>query len=128
MSSQRQNTEQLDTKIEHILAYILRIGVIVSAVVVLFGAVLYLFSHGKERPDYYKFVFNPFSVDNPIGLIRDVFALKSLEIMKLGILLLVGTPILRVIISIIAFIYEKDLMYVVFTLIVLSVLIYSFFY
>ena len=128
MSSQRQNTEQLDTKIEHILAYILRIGVIVSAVVVLFGAVLYLFSHGKERPDYYRFVFNPFSVDNPMDLLRDVFALKSLEIMKLGILLLVGTPILRVIISVIAFIYEKDLMYVVFTLIVLSVLIYSFFY
>ncbi len=128
MNSQKQNTEQLDIKIEHILGNILRIGVIVSAIVVLFGAVLYLFGHGKEKPDYYNFVFNPFSVDNPMGLLRDVFAFKSLEIMKLGILLLVGTPIIRVIISVIAFIYEKDLMYLVFTLIVLVVLIYSFFY
>lgn len=128
MNSQRQNTEQLDIKIEHILGNILRIGVIVSAVIVLFGAVLYLFSHGREKPDYYNFVFNPFSVNDPMGLLKNVFALKSLEIMKLGILLLVGTPILRVIISVIAFIYEKDLMYVIFTLIVLVVLIYSFFY
>ena len=128
MNSPGQNTEQLDIKIEHILGNILRVGVIVSAVVVLFGAVLYLFRHGEEIPDYFSFVFNPFSVDNPIGLIREAFAFKSLSIMKLGILLLVGTPILRVIISVIAFIYEKDLMYVIFTLIVLVVLIYSFFY
>ena len=128
MNSQRQNTEQIDIKIEYILANILRIGVIVSAIVVLCGAVLYLFSHGKEKPDYYSFVFNPFSVDDPIGLLKNVFALKSLEIIKMGILLLVGTPILRVIISVIAFIYEKDLMYVIFTLVVLVVLIYSFFY
>ena len=128
MNKRQQNTEQIDIKIEHILANILRIGVIFSAIVVLFGAVLYLFSHGQEKPDYYNFVFNPFSVDNPMGLLKDVLTLKSLEIMKLGILLLVGTPILRVIISVAAFIYEKDLMYVVFTLIVLFVLIYSFFY
>ncbi|MFZ0453938.1 MAG: DUF1634 domain-containing protein [Ignavibacteriaceae bacterium] len=128
MNSKRQNTEQIDIKIEHILGNILRIGVIISALVVLFGAVLYLFNYGKEKPDYYSFVFNPFNVGNPISLLRDVFDLKSLEIMKLGILLLVGTPILRVIISVIAFIYEKDLMYVFFTLIVLFVLIYSFFY
>jgi len=128
VNSPGQNTEQLDIKIEHILGNILRVGVIVSAVVVLFGAVLYLFRHGEEIPDYFSFVFNPFSVDNPIGLIREAFAFKSLSIMKLGILLLVGTPILRVIISVIAFIYEKDLMYVIFTLIVLVVLIYSFFY
>jgi len=128
VNSQKQNTEQIDIKIEHILGNILRIGVIVSAIVVLFGAVIYLFHYGKEKPDYYSFVFNPFSVNDPIGLLKDVFALKSLEIMKLGILLLVGTPILRVIISVIAFIYEKDLMYVIFTLIVLIVLIYSFFY
>ena len=128
MNSQRQNTEQIDIKIELILGNILRIGVIVSAIVVLFGAVLYLFSHGKAKPDYYSFVSNPFSVDDPIGLLKNVFALKSLEIIKMGILLLVGTPILRVIISVIAFIYEKDLMYVIFTLMVLVVLIYSFFY
>ena len=128
MNIKRKNTEQIDIKTEHILGNILRIGVIVAAVVVLFGAVLYLFGHGQEKPDYYSFVFNPFSVDDPIGLLREVFALKSLAIMKLGILLLVGTPILRVIISIIAFIYEKDLMYVTFTLTVLIVLIYSFFY
>lgn len=128
MSNTGKNTEQIDITIEHILGNILRIGVIIAASVVLIGAVFYLFRHGNEIPDYYSFVFNPFSVNDPIGLLKEVFDLKSLAIIKLGILLLVGTPILRVIISIIAFIYERDLMYVAFTLIVLVVLFFSFFY
>ncbi len=128
MKNSAENIANLDLKIEHILGNILRIGVVVSASVVLTGAVLFLIRHGGEFPDYYGFVFNPFSVNDPIGLLKEVAALKSLAVMKLGILLLVGTPIVRVIISVAAFIYEKDLMYVFFTLGVLIVLIFSFFY
>ncbi len=128
MKNSKENIENLDIKIEHILGNILRIGVLISASVVLIGAIFYLFRHGEEYPDYYGFVFNPFSVSDPLSLFKEVIAFKSLAIMKLGILLLVGTPILRVIISVAAFIYEKDLMYVLFTLAVLFVLIFSFFY
>jgi uncharacterized membrane protein len=128
MRNSKVDLEKLDIEIEHILGNILRIGVLISASIVLVGAVLYLAGHGKEVPDYYGFVFNPFSVNDPVGLLQEVAALNSLAIMKLGILLLIGTPILRVIVSVVAFIYEKDLMYVLFTLAVLTVLIFSFFY
>jgi uncharacterized membrane protein len=128
MINPKKNIEDIDLKIEHILGNILRVGVLISASVVLMGAILYLFRHGEEFPDYYGFVFNPFGVSDPLSLLKEVVGLKSLAIMKLGILLLVGTPILRVIISIFAFIYERDLMYVLFTLVVLVVLIFSFFY
>jgi len=46
--------------------------------------------------------------------------------MELGVLLLIATPVIRVLFSVFAFIYEKDYLYVAFTLIVLFVLIYSF--
>lgn len=128
MKNRRDSIEELDIKIEYILANLLRIGVIVAASVVMIGAVLFIIRHGKEVPDYSNFIFHPFSVDDPLTLLKEVAAFKSIAIMKLGILFLIGTPILRVIISIAAFIYEKDLMYVLFTLVVLVFLIFSFFY
>jgi uncharacterized membrane protein len=53
------------------------------------------------------------------------FAFSSRGIMQLGILLLIATPIFRVAFSVFAFLAEKDRMYVIFTLIVLCVLLYS---
>jgi uncharacterized membrane protein len=47
--------------------------------------------------------------------------------MQLGLLLLIATPIVRVIFSVFAFAIEGDRMYVLFTLIVLAVLLYSLF-
>jgi uncharacterized membrane protein len=43
----------------------------------------------------------------------------------LGLLLLIATPVARVAFSVIGFALEKDWMYVVITLIVLALLIYS---
>jgi uncharacterized membrane protein len=48
-------------------------------------------------------------------------------ILQLGLLLLIATPIARVIFSVFAFALEGDRMYVAFTLVVLTVLLYSLF-
>jgi uncharacterized membrane protein len=47
--------------------------------------------------------------------------------MQLGLLLLIATPIARVAFSAVAFAIEGDKMYVLFTLIVFGVLLYSLF-
>jgi uncharacterized membrane protein len=44
---------------------------------------------------------------------------------QLGLLLLIATPIARVVFSVAGFILERDRLYVTFTLIVLAVLLYS---
>ncbi len=44
---------------------------------------------------------------------------------QLGLLLLIATPIARVAFSVVGFAIERDRMYVVFTLIVLAILLYS---
>jgi uncharacterized membrane protein len=46
-------------------------------------------------------------------------------LIQLGLLLLIATPIARVAFSMVGFALERDRMYVVFTLIVLAVLLYS---
>jgi uncharacterized membrane protein len=52
---------------------------------------------------------------------------ETTGILQLGLLLLIATPIARVVFSVFAFALEGDRMYVTFTLIVLSVLLYSLF-
>ena len=47
------------------------------------------------------------------------------NLLRAGVLLLIATPVVRVAFSVFAFALEKDRMYVIFTLIVLSVLMYS---
>jgi uncharacterized membrane protein len=115
-----------DRKIEIILGNLLRIGVIISASVVVFGAVIFVFKHGFEAPNYISFHKQNAGNWSIKTVVNGVLALHSYYIILLGIYILVATPVLRVAFSVVAFIYEKDKMYVIFTLIVLTVLLYSF--
>jgi uncharacterized membrane protein len=119
--------EKTDKTIEMILGNLLRIGVIVSGSVVVIGAILFLFRHGLEIPSYHIFKPDRFNVFDFRHLIDGILSFRSVSIMELGILLLIATPVLRVLFSVFAFAKEKDYMYVVFTVIVLLVLVFSFF-
>jgi uncharacterized membrane protein len=52
-------------------------------------------------------------------------ALDPAAIIQLGILILIATPVARVAFSVFAFAEERDWMYVVVTLIVLALLLFS---
>ncbi len=114
-----------DRKIEIILGNLLRTGVIIAAIIVIAGGIIYLIRHGFELPHYTVFKGEPGNIKDVISVIKGALALESISIIQLGILVLIATPVLRVVFSVVAFIYEKDLMYVIFTLIVLAVLIFS---
>jgi len=114
-----------DRKVEDIIGNLLRAGVVFSATVVLLGAIIYLLRHGSSPANYRVFQGEPSELRQPRGIIHGAFAFSSRGIIQLGLLFLIATPVLRVAFSVFAFALEKDRMYVVFTLIVLSVLIYS---
>lgn len=116
-----------DTAIEVIIGRLLRTGVLLSAAVVLIGGILYLIEHGTTHPHYKVFSLESAHLRHMPAIFRDAFALHSAGIIQLGLLLLIATPIARVLFSVIAFLVERDLMYVVVTLIVLSVLLFSLF-
>jgi uncharacterized membrane protein len=52
-------------------------------------------------------------------------ALDPVGIIQLGILILIATPVVRVAFSVFAFAEERDWMYVVVTLVVLGLLLFS---
>ncbi len=114
-----------DKRIEDILGNLLRIGVGFSAFVVFVGAVIYLAKHGRSPADYRVFHGEPSQLSNVPGIVRDAMDLSGRGIIQLGLLFLIATPVARVIFSIWGFAEEHDLMYVVFTVIVLSILIFS---
>jgi uncharacterized membrane protein len=122
-----QNQEWYEQRTEIVIAYLLRTGVLTAAVVVIVGAVLYLGARPIARVDYRTFHAVPDALRTVHGIVHAAFSGDSLAIMQLGLLLLIATPIVRVMFSVAAFSIEGDRMYVLFTLIVLGVLLYSLF-
>ena len=116
-----------DQRIENIIAQLLRGGVLLAALVMIGGAVPYLGFHPRARVDYRTFHGEPPQLRTVHGIVLAAFSGNILAIMQLGLLILIATPIARVLFSVFAFAREGDRMYVVFTLIVLAVLLYSLF-
>jgi len=114
-----------DRNIEETVGEILRAGVIVSALVVFVGGFLYLIGSTWAHPDYRIFRGEPADLKTLGGILRGVRQLRARAVIQLGLLLLIATPVLRVVVSIVGFAAERDRMYVFFTAIVLSILLYS---
>jgi uncharacterized membrane protein len=114
-----------DQRIENVVGNLLRTGVVTSAVTVLFGGIIYLMRHGRERADFRVFHGEPSELKSLLGVIHSSFGLHGRGIIQLGLLLLIATPVARVAFSIWGFSAEHDRMYVIFTTIVLAILLYS---
>ena len=114
-----------DQRIEVIIGTLLRTGVILAAAVVLIGGMLYPVRHGHEVPNYTTFHGEPEGLKSVSDIVHGALGRGASAIIQLGLLLLIATPVARVIFSAIAFAIEHDYMYVVITLIVLGVLLYS---
>ncbi|HET8825520.1 MAG TPA: DUF1634 domain-containing protein [Terriglobales bacterium] len=119
--------EWLDQRVEIVLSHLLRSGVLLAAFVVIAGAVLYLGEHPRAHVDYRTFHAEPEQLRGVHSVVDAALQGQAMGIMQLGLLLLIATPIARVIFSVFAFALEGDRMYVSFTLIVLAVLLYSLF-
>ncbi|MGH9561724.1 MAG: DUF1634 domain-containing protein, partial [Terracidiphilus sp.] len=114
-----------DKRIDQIIGVLLRSGVILSATVVFIGAIFYLRRYGLEPGHYAVFHGEPNELSHVFAIVRDAFAGHPRGIIQLGLLLLIATPVARVIFTVFAFAYERDWTYVVITLVVLSLLLYS---
>jgi len=114
-----------DEQMDLIIGAILRGGVLTSALVVASGGILYLFHYAFSTPHYGVFLGEPGTLRHVTRIFRDFLALDPRGIIQFGILLLIATPIVRVAFSILAFAMQRDRVYVLVTMIVLGVLLYS---
>ncbi len=114
-----------DQQVETIIGNLLRGGVIIAAVVVFGGGVSFLFQYGSAYPDYRIFRGEPTDLRTVHGILADALSFHSRGLIQLGLLLLIATPVARVAFSIFAFLRQGDRTYIVVTLLVLTILLYS---
>jgi uncharacterized membrane protein len=114
-----------DHRIEVIIGNLLRVGVLTAAAVVAVGAVIYLSRHALEPADFSVFRGEAAALRSVPAIVRGATHFHGKSIIQLGLLLLIATPIARVMFSVVGFAIERDHLYVVLTLIVLTVLLYS---
>ena len=114
-----------DYQIEVVVGYLLRYGVIFSAMIVFCGGCIYLFRHAHELADYRMFRGEPSDLRTIPGVLQSAEHDHGRGWIQLGLLFLIATPTARVAFAVVGFALERDRMYVTFTLIVLLVLLYS---
>jgi uncharacterized membrane protein len=123
------NQTTADEQVEQVLGNLLRAGVMAAAAVVLAGGMLYLARHGAEHVENLRvFHGEPIQLRSPSYIVEKAMELSGRGMIQLGLLLLIATPVARVVFSVFAFARERDFIYVVFTLTVLALLLYSLFF
>lgn len=130
-----------DERVEQWMGNLLRAGVLAAALVVLAGGVRYLvrYGHGRveNRPadgeagnvtNFRVFRSEPPELRYPNEIVRAAAQGRSRALIQLGLLLLIATPVARVVFSLVAFLRQRDMVYVAITAAVLAVLTYSLFF
>lgn len=114
-----------DRNIEIIIGNLLRTGVIVSSIIIIVGAIIYLYRHGGSLPEYHSFHGMNNSFYSLPKILSGVMHGRGQHIIQLGVLILIATPVARVVFSIFGFVEEKDRLYIFITLLVLIIILTS---
>ena len=114
-----------DHAVEQVIGRLLQIGVFTAAAVAIVGAILVLIQHGSAAPAFSDFSAAPAHLTSIGGILRGVREMRSESIVQLGIVLLIVTPMLRVGFTLVAFMLQRDRVYVAITTLVLALLVYG---
>lgn len=114
-----------DHRMEITMGRLLQVGVLLASAVVLVGGVLYVREHIGDAVNYRSFASEPASLRSVRGLFRLLVVGNPAAVIQVGVLLLIATPIARVVFAVMGFALERDRFYVAVSLAVLMVLMAS---
>ncbi|HUY80992.1 MAG TPA: DUF1634 domain-containing protein [Acidobacteriaceae bacterium] len=115
-----------DEKLELAVGRMLQTGVLLAAVVVLTGGILFLIhAPAGARTNYSHFHAVAQHLRRPNEIWHGVMHGDAGSVIQLGLLLLIATPVMRVVLAGVGFLMERDKLYFWVSAIVLAVLLYS---
>ncbi len=121
------DTEKKKRDMQQLIGNTLRWGVSIACAIAFVGGAVYLLCHGGEpMPDYTAFAYDaahPAEYTTPEGLFRGLLSLNAGSVIQMGVIALILTPIMRVLLSLIDFLRERDWLYAAITSIVLAIII-----
>lgn len=117
-------------RVELLISTLLRVGVVASLAVVTFGTAVSFVHH----PEYLRSPPALARLTRPgtafPGTVSEVVAgvrqFRGQSIVVVGLILLIATPVVRVAVSVLAFVFQRDWAFVVITAVVLGLLLLSF--
>ncbi len=114
-----------------IIGNVLRYGVLTAAAVTLFGTALFAAANGaSDSSSFLTYLPDQVphlqGVDTSLqGFLNGLAGFSPFSWIELGVVLLIATPVSRVLISVLLFAAEGDRLYVVITGVVLTLLLFS---
>jgi uncharacterized membrane protein len=119
----RQNSR--DEEVQQLVGRLLQTGVLLSAFVVAVGGAMLLARYGGATADFRNFAGEPASLTSVAGILHSVLGGDRRALVQLGLVLLIATPVARVALTLGAFIFQRDRLYVAITTVVLALLLYG---
>ena len=119
------DTRWSERGVEQLIGRLLQLGVLVAAAVVVTGGAVLLAQHGSGPADFRTFRGASEPLRDIGSIVRGVGRLDSRAIVQLGLVLLIATPVARVALTFVAFLFRRDRLYAALTLLVLALLIYG---
>lgn len=110
-----------------LISHLLRAGVMVATLLTVAGACLYLLHHGGQPVTYDIFRGEPPDLKGLSAVWHDALSLSGRGLIQLGLLVLIATPVVRVLASAMAFMAAGDRLYLLITMAVLVLLLASLF-
>jgi len=113
-----------------VIGKVLRYGVILAGAIVVLGVVGLAASNGASDTASYL-SYNPSAVPHDgidvslSGLLHGLATFAPFSLIELGVIVLIATPVARVLISVFLFAAERDRLYVLITAVVLALLLFS---
>lgn len=114
-----------DKDIQVILGTLLRVGVIASMAIVFIGGLIYLTLYSGNTVDYKHFNPTKTEYSSILAIFKGLKTLDSLAIIQFGTLILIFTPVTRIVFSIFGFLIERDYLYVLIGIFVLCIILLS---
>lgn len=114
-----------DSTLDLILSRVLMWGMILAIVTTVIGGVLLLRQQGTDIVNHSIFKGEPADLTHVSTIILEAFRGDALSIIQLGLLLMIITPVARILSCLIIFAYQRDRLYVVLSGFVFAVLVFS---
>jgi uncharacterized membrane protein len=130
LSHLKSSTEERVRRVELLISNLLRAGVLISFTLIVVGTITSFIRHPEylTNPSALQHLTQPEAAfpHTLHDLAADLQKLRGPAIVALGLLFLIATPVIRVGVSIFAFIYERDRIYTFITAVVFCLLLLSF--
>lgn len=127
-----QKRKMKDERIQKVLAHVMLGGVLLAAVILGTGLAWFLVTSGGSPPGDHIFRGEPRYLENPVSMVRRAFdpggSGERQSLIMIGVVLLLINPLVRVAFAAFGFAAQKDRLYATISLLVLAILLFSFFW